>query len=106
MTVTYELPGLSMRRRETKADEDVVQPALELGEQVFAGDALLPHGLFEIGAELVFEHAVDAFYFLFFAQLEAVSDNLRLSIAPMLARSKVPLLDAARGFETTLAFEE
>ena len=89
MAVPDELPRLVVRRCETQPDEDVIQPAFELREQVFAGDAFLPDGLLEVGPKLVLENAVNPLHFLFFAKLKAVSDDLRLAIAPVLARREI-----------------
>src|SRR5689334_9532552 len=106
MAVTNQLTRLVVRGREAQTDHNIVETTFQLREQMFAGHSLLPCRFLEIGPELTFEHAVDSFHLLFFAQLQAISDDLCLAIAAVLTRRKVALLDSARGFETSLAFEE
>src|SRR3954470_4683970 len=95
-----ELARLCVGGRETQSDKYVIQTALELCQQVFTGHALLANRFLEIGAKLIFEHAVDTFHLLFFAQLQAVADDLRLSIVAVLPRREIPLFDSAGRFET------
>ena len=95
MSVTDELPGLSMRCCEAEAHEDIVEALFELREQVFAGYAFLTDGLLEIRSELVFKHAVDAFDFLFLTQLQAISDDFRFTITAVLSRREVSFFDPA-----------
>src|SRR5215510_13507061 len=106
MAVTHELPRLRVRCSKPEAHQNVVEPALELCEQVFAGDALLPHGFLEIRPELVFEHAVDALDLLLLTQLESISDDLRFTIPAVLARREVSLFDCARRLEATLTLQK
>ncbi len=70
-----------------KPHEDVIQAPFQLREQVFAGDALLASGLLEVRAELVLENAVHPLHLLLLAQLQSVSDDLRLAIPAVLARA-------------------
>src|ERR1700680_2384938 len=58
MAMTYELASLPARGREAETHQDGVQPALEQGEEVLAGDAGLPRRLFVIAVELLLEHSV------------------------------------------------
>src|SRR5881628_2067072 len=51
---------------------------VEQRQQRHAGDAARPLRRFEVAAELILEHAVDALDLLLFAQLQAVAGQLRL----------------------------
>src|SRR5207247_7061821 len=106
VAVTDKLPGLSMGCGETETDENIVQTPFELCQEVFAGDTLLPHGFFEIRPELIFENAVDALHFLLFPELQPVADEFRLSVAAVLSRLKISLLDAAGWFKASLALQK
>ena len=61
---------------------------------------------FEVAAELILEHAVDALDLLLLAQLQAVADHLRLPRLAVLPRREVALLDRALLREAALALEE
>src|SRR5262249_394291 len=74
--------------------------------EVFAGDALLPDGFFKIRPELIFEDAVDALHLLLFPELQPVADEFSLSIAAVLPRLKISLLDSAGWFKASLAFQK
>ena len=65
-----------------------------------------PLGSFEIAAELILEHAVDAFHLLLFAQLQAVARELRLPCLAVLTGREIALLDCALLRVASLAFEE
>src|SRR5258708_4143012 len=93
VSVTDQLPRLIVGGGKAQTQDHVVEPPLELGEEVFARDALLASRLLEIRAELVLENAIDAFYFLFFAELQAVPDDLRPAVVAMLSRREIPLFD-------------
>src|SRR5690606_28739333 len=77
VAVAHELPRLCARRREARAIDDVVEPALEQLQQRLTRDAARPLGRLEVAPELVLEHAVDALDLLLLAQLDAVADDLR-----------------------------
>jgi hypothetical protein len=62
-------------------------------------------GLFEPAAELTFQDAVDAAHFLFFAELQAVADDLRFAVLTVLSGDEVALFDGALLAVTTLALE-
>ena len=83
--MTHQLSGLIVRRRETEANDNVIEAPLQLGEQVVAGDTLLACRLFEVAPELVFEDSVDSLHLLLLAQLKAVAHNLRFPVPAMLA---------------------
>src|SRR5713101_3918861 len=95
MSVAHELPRLGARRRQPKAVDDVVEPALEQLQQRFARNAARPFGGFEVAPELVLEHAVDALHLLLLAQLQAVAGQLGLPRLPVLSRREIALLDRA-----------
>ena len=95
MSVTDELPRLSVRCCKTEPHQNIVEALLELCEQVFAGYAFLAHSLLEIRPELIFKHAIDAFDFLFLTQLQAISDDFCFTIAAVLSRRKVSFFDPA-----------
>ena len=73
------------------ADNGVVQTPLEHDDQIFARGPLRALGFFEL-AELPLQQSVGALYFLFFAEVQAVSGQLlhaaRLAV---LTRNKAPL---------------
>ena len=90
VAVADHLARLRAAGAEAHAVDDVVQTALlEHAEQVFAGDALHRAGLLEHVAELRFEQAVIPAGLLLFAKLQAVADDLRLSILAVLAGNEV-----------------
>src|SRR3982750_2206373 len=60
---------------EAEAVDHVVQPPLELHQEVLAGDPLAAVGLDEIVAELRLEHSVDALDLLLLAELQAVAER-------------------------------
>ena len=105
MAVADELAGLTARGREAQTHEHVVQPALEQREQVLAGDARLPGGLFVVAVELPLEHSVVAARLLLLAQLHPVL-ALFHAPTPMLARRVGAALDAALVRQAALALEE
>src|SRR5689334_12085038 len=105
VTVAHDLAGLVAAGAETDAVDDAVQTALQVVHQIVAGDTLLQGGLFEAGAELALQHAVNAADFLLFAKLQAVADDLRFAILAMLSGDEVALFDGALLAVTALAFE-
>ena len=104
--MAHDLARLRAAGAEAHAVDDVVQPALEQRQHVFAGDALLLRGLFEIVAELRFEHAVDAARLLLFAKLQAVADESSPSIFAVLPGNEVALFDGALLGVAALALQE
>src|SRR5207248_11159308 len=83
------------RGRESQPVDDVVEAALQQLQQRLAGDAAGALRRFEVAAELVLEHPVDALHLLLLAQLQAVAHELRLPQLSMLPRRQVALLDRA-----------
>ena len=63
-------------------------------------------GLLEVVAELAFLREVHALRLLLFAKLQAVADDLGLTVFAVLAGSEVALLDRTLVGETLCAFEE
>ena len=84
----------------------MVQPALQLLQKQFAGDARSSGRLLVIGAELALESEVDALRLLLLAKLQAVANDLGLTVAAMLAGGKVALLDRALVGKTFGALQE
>src|SRR5205823_7956591 len=96
MSMPDELSGLCMRCGEAETDQNVVQPAFKLRQQVFARYAFLPDCLFEIGSKLILEYAVNTLHLLLLAQLKSVSDDFRLPVVAVLTWGEVSFLDSAR----------
>src|SRR5262245_39821257 len=106
MAVAHELARLAPRHGEAKAENHVVQSALEQLEQHRAGHALPLRGLFKIVAELRLEQVVDSLDPLFLTQLFAVADRFAPRVRAVLpGRIGPPLFDRARGLVALLAFE-
>src|SRR5215831_18667612 len=106
MPLAHDLPRLSVRCCKAEPHEHVIQPPFQLRQQVFACNAFLTDGFLEVRSELVFENAINALHLLLLAELEPISDDLCLTIAPVLPRSKIAFLDSAGRLETTLAFQK
>ena len=106
VTVAHQLARLAPGARESEAIDNVVQPTLELLQELFAGDAFGSSGILKVVAELAFLGEVNTLSLLFFTQLKAVAYNLSLSIFPMLSGSEVALLDWTFIAETFCPFEE
>ncbi len=100
------LASLGARAAETDAPDHVIEPALEHDDEVFAGRAFGALGFLVEIAELAFEQAVGALDLLLFAQLEAVSGNLRTARLAMLAGHEIPLFDFALLCKTPQALQE
>jgi hypothetical protein len=101
----HELTGLGARGGETQGVGHVVEPELELAEQVVAGDSGLLRSALEVEPELLLEQAVNALDLLLFTKLYAVAEDLRAAPA-VLARCVVAALDRALVLEATIAFEK
>src|SRR5688572_14970852 len=106
MAVAHELPCLIVGGCKSESHHNVIEAALELGEQVFAGDALLACGLLEVRAELVFQDAVHPFDLLLFPELQAISYDLGLALPSMLPGLEIALLNGARRLKTPFPLEE
>src|SRR5579864_5791979 len=106
VSMAHQLPRLAPRNGKSHAVDDVVEPALKLLQEHFAGDGLRARCLFEVVAELTFLGEEDSFGLLLFAQLQAIPDDLRFAIFPVLAGSEITLLDRALIAETFCPFEE
>src|SRR5215831_13249346 len=101
MPMINELPGLSARRRKTRAISCVIQAALEQKQKILARDSLLPGRALEIVSKLSFENEIDAFDLLLFAQLLAIAGQ-RLAapqrIAVLSGRLRTTFFNRTRGF--------
>ena len=95
VAVTDHLAGLAARDGEAEPVGNVVEAALQLLDQQFAGDAGGAVGLLVVLAELAFEGEVHALGLLLLVQLQAVAHDLGLAILAVLARGEVALLDGA-----------
>ena len=108
-----ELPGLAPARPPTGAEHHVVQPELEVAQQVLTGDARLTVGLLVEVAELLLEQPIDPARLLLLAQLGQVLGALSHPVAAMFPRgigAAVPIGDRLghRALErvATLALQE
>src|SRR5215469_3175029 len=106
VSVKHKLAGLRARSGKSHAVHGVVEAPFEHHHQVRTGGTLRALRLLEIGAELAFEQAVGALYFLLFAQLHAVADHFRAARLAVLARNEVALFDGALFRKTPEALEE
>src|SRR5277367_6013446 len=104
--VTNDLTSLTTRACKSETESNVIQAALKLLQKQLTGDARGAGRLLVVGAELAFQREVDALGLLLFAQLEAVANDLRLSVATVLARGEVALLNRALVAETPSALQK
>jgi hypothetical protein len=87
VAVTDKLARLRSAGSIAEAIDDIVETAFKQREKIFARHALHTHGALEVEPELALQHAVYTFYLLLFAQLLAVSYELRsANVAAMLTR--------------------
>src|ERR1043166_9756063 len=84
VAVQHQLPRLRAGRRQAGAPYHVVEAAFQHEDRVFAGRAFAAFGFFEIITELAFQQTVSALHFLLFAQLQAVTRDLRTARLPVL----------------------
>src|SRR5439155_26517463 len=82
------------------------QEALKLAQQQLAGHALRPCCLLEVVAELAFLREVNTLGLLLLAQLQTVAYDFSFAVLPMLAGSKVALLNRTFIGETLWPLEE
>jgi hypothetical protein len=106
VAVTHQLARLAAGNTEAQPEDHVVQPPLELLQQFRTRDTLEQDRLLEVIPELAFLGEVDAFGFLFFAQLQTVAYNLGLLIFPVLAGSEVAFLNRTFIAEALGALQE
>src|SRR3954452_19809796 len=95
MAVAHNLPRLATRGRKSQAVNHVVQPALQLLQEQFAGYTWLARGFLKVVAELVFQGEIHALGFLLFPELQAVAYDLGFAVLAMLAGSEVALFHGA-----------
>jgi hypothetical protein len=89
-----------------QAECHVVQTALQLLDEQFAGDAGGAIGLFVVLAELAFQGEIHTLGLLLFVQLQAVAHDLGLAVFAVLAGSKVTLLQRAAVRQTFGALQK
>ena len=106
MAVAHQLPRLTAGNAEAEPEHDVVQPPLELFEQLRARHAWGADRVLEVVTELLFLREVNALRFLLFAQLQTVADHLGLLVFPVLSGSEVTLFNGAFVAEALRAFQE
>src|SRR5436190_7702896 len=105
VSVAHELTGLGARGGKAERIDDVVEPQLELAQELIAGDAGVLRGALEVEPELALQQAVDALDLLLLAKLNAVAENLRAPAA-VLAGGVVAALDGAFVLEAAIALQE
>ena len=103
--VAHQLPRLGPRGREPERENDVVQAALELLEEVRARDPLASLGARKGQPELPLEQAVDALDLLFLAELDSVAEQLAAP-APVLSWRIVAPFNGAFVLEAAVPFQE
>ena len=105
VAVADELTRLGAAHREAQTVNDVVQTALEDGEQVLTGLALTALGHLKVAAELALEHAVEALGLLLLAKLLAVLGVLAAALA-VLAGGESAVVHRALVGVAAVALEE
>jgi len=106
VTVAHQLARLAPGARESEAIDNVVQPTLELLQELFAGDAFGSSGILKVVAELAFLGEVNTLSLLFFTQLKAVANHLGFAVLPVLSGGKIALLDGTFVAKALAAFQE
>src|SRR6266404_6518280 len=106
VAVTHQLARLASRNAEAQPIDDVVQTPLQRLQQFRTRHTFGFDRVLEVVPELAFLGEVDAFSFLFFAQLQTVAYNLGLFVLPVLSGSEVALLNRAFVAEALRAFQE
>src|SRR5687768_15840934 len=101
VAVADELPRLGAGGCEAEGVDHVVEPELELAEQVVTGDAGARGRAVEVDPELILEQAVNALDLLFLAKLDTVSEHLGTA-ASVLAGRVIAALDGALVLETAV----
>src|SRR5208282_2728664 len=104
--VTHQLARLAAGNAEAQPVDHVVQTPLELLKQLRARYSLELDRFLEVIPELPFLGEVNAFGFLFLAQLQTIAYNLGLLVFPVLSGSEVTLLDRTFIAKALGAFEE
>src|SRR5581483_10140186 len=105
VAVVDQLARLLARGAEAEAVDDVVEPQLEVAEQVEARDAALADRGVEVVAELLLEEAVGAARLLLGAQLQAVVGRLPAARLAVDAGRHRAALDGALGRVAALALQ-
>ena len=106
MPVTHQLARLAAGNAEAEAIDNVVETPFQRFQQLRAGYTLGLDRVLEVIPELAFLGEIDAFGFLFFAQLQTVPYNLGLFVFPVLAGSEVAFLNGTFVAEALRAFQE
>src|SRR5258708_7869152 len=104
--VTYQLARLAAGNAEPEPVDNVVQAPLERLEQLRTRHTFGFDRVLEVIPELAFLGEVDAFGFLFFAQLQTVAYNFGLLVFPVLSGSEVAFFNRTLVAEALGAFQE
>jgi hypothetical protein len=100
------LARLAAGDAETKAIDNIIQTPFERLQQLRAGHAFGLDRVLEVVPELAFLGEVNAFGFLFFAQLQTVAYDLGLLIFPVLSGSEVAFFNRTFVAEALRPFQE
>src|SRR5260370_24745530 len=109
VSVSGRLAARQPRRRKAGTIRRVVETTFQQKQKILAGNSFLPGRALKIVAKLTFENEIDAFDFLLFAELLAISGQ-RLAAAHRIAmlsgRLRATLFTRTRGFVATCTLEE
>src|SRR5437660_2324455 len=89
--VAHQLAGLGAGVGEAEAEDDVVEPLLEIRQEILAGLALRRAAPQVVAAELRLEQAVEPLHLLLLAQLHAVLGELGAALAVLAGRIRAAL---------------
>src|SRR5882762_2914108 len=106
VSVTHQLARLAAGNAEAQPVDDIVQTPLQRLQQFRTRHTFGFDRVLEVIPELAFLGEVDAFGFLFFAQLQTVAYNLGLLVFPVLSGSEVAFLNRTLVAEALGAFQE
>src|SRR5688572_25133228 len=106
MTMPHHLPRLRAAGAQTHPVDHVVEPLFQHAQQILTGDPGHRAGFLEQVAELGFHQTVVPLGLLLLAKLQAITDNLGLTILAVLAGNEVAALDRAFFCMTTLSLQE
>jgi hypothetical protein len=99
------LPGLLPGGREAEAENDIVEPPLQVLQENLTRHALFAVRVVKGIPELALHHAVDAPYLLLLPQSNTVIRHLALPLT-VLAGRVTPALDGALGAEASFPLEK
>src|SRR5882724_1192521 len=95
VSVTHQLARLAAGNTEAQPEDNVVETPFERFQKLRTRDTLGSNRVLEIIPELAFLGEIDAFGFLFFAQLQTVAYDFGLFVFPVLSGSEVAFLNWA-----------